>query len=244
MDWYYIVLIVFLVIAFTFLSSTYFKGWYGEYIFYLLIKRIVKDDGKIIRDIIIPKIDDNNVTSQIDNVIISRKGIFVIEIKNFSGKIYGSDEQKEWTQSLNYGKNNYKFYSPVKQNKTHVNRIKEHIKLEIDIFSVIIFIKADISSLKSNYTYDIKRFKKFYRNQKIKYSNSEIEHIYNYFLHFKKNKVKTTKEHVKGIIDKQKMIEKNICPYCNKKLVLRTGKYGGFYACDNYPKCKFTKSID
>lgn len=244
MDWYYIVLIVFLVIVFTFLSSTYFKGWYGEYIFYLRIKRIVKDDGKIIRDIIIPKIDDNNVTSQIDNVIISRRGIFVIEIKNFSGKIYGADEQKEWTQSLNYGKNNYKFYSPVKQNKTHVNRIKEHIKFEIDIFSVIIFIKADISSLKSNYTYDIKRFKKFYRNQKIKYSNSEIEHIYNYFSHFKKNKVKTTKEHVKGIKDKQKMIEKNICPYCNKKLVLRTGKYGDFYACDNYPKCKFTKSID
>ena len=32
-----------------------------------------------------------------------------------------------------------------------------------------------------------------------------------------------------------------ICPRCGGTLQLRTGKYGNFYGCSNYPKCKFTK---
>lgn len=31
------------------------------------------------------------------------------------------------------------------------------------------------------------------------------------------------------------------CPFCNAPLVLRTGKYGRFYGCSNYPRCKYTK---
>ena len=32
-----------------------------------------------------------------------------------------------------------------------------------------------------------------------------------------------------------------ICPKCNGKLVIREGKYGKFYGCSNYPKCKYIK---
>ncbi len=31
------------------------------------------------------------------------------------------------------------------------------------------------------------------------------------------------------------------CELCGGDMVLRTGRYGSFYACANYPKCKFTK---
>ena len=31
------------------------------------------------------------------------------------------------------------------------------------------------------------------------------------------------------------------CEVCGGDMVLRTGRYGSFYACANYPKCKFTK---
>ncbi len=31
------------------------------------------------------------------------------------------------------------------------------------------------------------------------------------------------------------------CEKCGADMVLRTGKFGSFYACSNYPKCKFTK---
>ncbi len=41
------------------------------------------------------------------------------------------------------------------------------------------------------------------------------------------------------IIEDKKTDE--ICPKCGGKLVLKIGKFGKFYACSNYPKCKFTK---
>ncbi|MBR6489156.1 MAG: topoisomerase DNA-binding C4 zinc finger domain-containing protein, partial [Muribaculaceae bacterium] len=31
-----------------------------------------------------------------------------------------------------------------------------------------------------------------------------------------------------------------ICPKCGGKLVQRNGRYGSFYGCSNYPRCKFT----
>lgn len=34
-----------------------------------------------------------------------------------------------------------------------------------------------------------------------------------------------------------------VCESCGGALVLRTGRYGSFYACENFPKCKFTKQI-
>ena len=33
------------------------------------------------------------------------------------------------------------------------------------------------------------------------------------------------------------------CPFCDGYLILRHGKYGEFYGCSNYPRCKFTKKV-
>ena len=49
--------------------------------------------GKVLRNVYIPK--DNNETSEI--LFITQKGIFVIESKNYSGWIFGSEKQYKWT---------------------------------------------------------------------------------------------------------------------------------------------------
>lgn len=51
--------------------------------------------GKVLRNVYIPK--DNNETSEIDVLFITQKGIFVIESKNYSGWIFGSEKQYKWT---------------------------------------------------------------------------------------------------------------------------------------------------
>jgi len=33
------------------------------------------------------------------------------------------------------------------------------------------------------------------------------------------------------------------CPRCGGNLVVRSGRFGDFIGCSNYPKCKFTKKI-
>ena len=41
-------------------------------------------------------------------------------------------------------------------------------------------------------------------------------------------------------VDLEMYKEQKMCPYCKTPLVLRKGKYGEFYGCKNYPKCKYT----
>ena len=36
---------------------------------------------------------------------------------------------------------------------------------------------------------------------------------------------------------------KLVCEKCGGHLILRNGKYGDFYGCSNYPKCRYTKQI-
>ncbi len=62
-------------------------------------------------------------TTQIDHILVSTKGIFVIETKNYSGWIFGDEKSKEWTQVLYRVKN--RFQNPIRQNYLHVKAIEE-----------------------------------------------------------------------------------------------------------------------
>lgn len=54
----------------------------------------------------------------------------------------------------------------------------------------------------------------------------------------------TSSDHLKSvkknIEHKENKIEQGFCPRCGGKLVYRKGKYGDFWGCSNYPKCRFT----
>lgn len=81
----------------------------------------------------------NGKTTEIDIILITCKGIFVIENKNYSGWIFGSLGDTYWTQTFpDYSR--YKFYNPVIQNKTHINILKKYINLSKNyIYSFIVF---------------------------------------------------------------------------------------------------------
>lgn len=53
-------------------------------------------------------------TNQIDHIIVSRYGVFVIETKNMSGWIFGSARDKNWTQRFRTGAS-YAFQNPLRQ---------------------------------------------------------------------------------------------------------------------------------
>lgn len=78
-------------------------------------------------------------TVQIDHVVISEYGVFVIETKNFRGHIYGSSEQKRWVQ-INKGKKR-RFYSPTIQNNRHRFVISRICKLPIEkVIPITVFV--------------------------------------------------------------------------------------------------------
>jgi hypothetical protein len=69
------------------------------------------------------------------------------------------------------------------------------------------------------------------------------EKIYSKLLSLNIDNKGNRKTHVQAIhsnlADKGSKIDANICPKCGGSLVLRSGKYGKFKGCSNYPKCRF-----
>jgi len=57
-------------------------------------------------------------STQIDHILISRFGVFVIETKDHGGWIFGSAHDRYWTKV--YFGNKYRFQNPLQQNVRHV----------------------------------------------------------------------------------------------------------------------------
>jgi restriction system protein len=64
-----------------------------------------------------------NHTTQVDHILVSRFGIFVIETKHYKGWIFGDERSKEWTQVI--WKRKFKFQNPMHQNYKHVKAIQD-----------------------------------------------------------------------------------------------------------------------
>ena len=96
-------------------------GIYGEYLTYEYLQSTV-GYSKTACNLYIER--DNGYISEIDLVFIHETGIYVIESKNYSGWIYGNKTHQHWTQVLKSGEK-FKFYNPIKQNKTHINALIE-----------------------------------------------------------------------------------------------------------------------
>ena len=82
----------------------------------------------------------NDGTTQIDHILVSTKGIFVIETKNYSGWIFGDEHTRQWSQVLYKIKN--KFQNPIHQNYLHIQVVRqllEYIPKE-QIHSIVVFV--------------------------------------------------------------------------------------------------------
>ncbi len=83
---------------------------------YLFHEQVV---GIVVNNVTL-SIDDS--TTQIDHVLICTKGVFVIEIKHYSGWIYGDAKQKQWMQV--FFKKRSQFQNPIHQNYKHIKAIQ------------------------------------------------------------------------------------------------------------------------
>ena len=62
-------------------------------------------------------------TTQVDHILVSRFGVFVIETKNYKGWIFADAKQTNWTQVLYRLK--FKFQNPILQNMRHVRAVQD-----------------------------------------------------------------------------------------------------------------------
>ena len=85
-------------------------------------------------------------TAEIDLIVLSRKGILVFECKNYHGNIYGDGRRRRWVQYLGRQKNY--FYSPVMQNRTHAQAVRNYFSDIPGLPVIPIFVATNNATLK------------------------------------------------------------------------------------------------
>lgn len=141
--------------------------------------------------------------------------------------------------------------NPIKQNYGHVKALENYLKNYENIKIIPIVVFTHEATLKVNvkssviYTKDLLNTISSYKEKVI--SKEKVDSIYNMLSKVNINDNEVRKQHVKNIRkdvnNKENKVKNNICPKCNSKLVLRKGRYGDFYGCENFPKCRFTKKV-
>ena len=226
------------------------KGFIGEASISTLLRGLNNEDYKVLHNVMIRA---RQGITQIDHIVVSRYGIFVIEVKNYKGWILGFENGREWTQSI-YGHKN-KFMNPIHQNYGHVKAIeallKEYNISGVPIIPIVTFPGDANLKIKFNNALVVKwgDLNKTIRSnsETMCLSEEKMNSIFGIITIANVDSGETRQAHISGIQEKtnneKHSIQEGICPKCGGDLVKRNGKYGDFYGCSNYPKCRYTKKI-
>lgn len=221
------------------------KGFLGEVAVSLRISSLPIDKYVVLNNVMLKS---NRIrTTQIDHVVVSVYGIFVIETKNYKGWILGSDFANMWTKNM-YGKK-YNFRNPLMQNYAHIRALKNLLKLKDNskFISIVAFANAcDIKVKTKKHVIYINQIKNVINTYKIPiFSEEEMKNIASKILKNNIDSFNNRREHVSNIKSRvnenNRKVASGICPKCGGSLMKRSGKYGPFLACSNFPKCRYVK---
>ena len=134
------ILLLFIAVAIFKAFKPFLKGKMGEFAVSAHVKLYLdKDHYILLNDCTLP--DEQNQTTQIDHILLSPFGVFVIETKNYKGWIFGGERQKMWTQKIY--KKSFKFQNPLHQNYKHQKVLEAVLADIVDpalIHSVVVFM--------------------------------------------------------------------------------------------------------
>src|SRR5690554_1408785 len=131
--WYFVPLFILLPI----LRTPWFKGKAGEAMVNLAAKLFLdKTHYHLLKNVTLPTEDG---TTQIDHIIVSCYGVFVVETKNMKGWIFGNEKQRYWTQKIY--RHSQKFQNPLHQNYKHVKTLRSLLGLgDEQVISLVVFV--------------------------------------------------------------------------------------------------------
>lgn len=142
------------------------QGARGEYRMSQLLEK-APFEHKLIFNCYIP--NRTGEKTELDIIMLSQKGIYVVENKNYSGWIFGDEKSKNWCETLSGKK--YFFYNPIKQNKSHVKNLEKMLQIGEDKYiSLITFnnganLKKVTVESKDTFVVHYNKIKKFLSEQ-------------------------------------------------------------------------------
>jgi hypothetical protein len=120
-------------------KTPWFRGKFGEFIVNIVVRFFLdKPVYHLVKDVTLPTEDGS---TQIDHVVVSVYGVFVIETKTMRGAIYGSEYDSRWTQAI--GRQKFHFQNPLRQNFKHTKTLAEMLDIPHDKMKPIIMLIGD-----------------------------------------------------------------------------------------------------
>ncbi|MBX8575634.1 nuclease-related domain-containing protein [Pseudomonas cichorii] len=230
------------------LKSPWAKGHIGELLVRFAAHRHL--DKKIYRRLHNVTLNTPDGTTQIDHVFLSVYGIFVLETKNMSGWIFGSEKQALWTQKLY--KRTFKLQNPFRQNYKHLKALEATLGIGPEhLHSVITFVggstfKTEVPASVTQGIGFIRYIKSF---QQTVFSEAEVDAMLQVLQTGRRAPTLAThREHVQNLKRRSDPTAERQCPKCGNALLIRTVKSGAkagqqFWGCSGFPKCRTMQAL-
>ncbi|MES2623880.1 MAG: NERD domain-containing protein [Pseudomonadota bacterium] len=237
-----------ILLLLSFLTSPLIKGYCGELFVKLLIR--VTLDNKIWQRFHNVTLSSLDGTTQIDHVLISRYGVFVIETKNMRGWIFGNAGQATWTQKIY--RRSYKFQNPLRQNFKHLKALELLLGIPFEqIHSVIVFVGGSTfkTPMPANVTFGGRVIEYICSFSEVVFTEAQVQEMSQKLEQGKHlASFATHQGHVENLHKRGDITASRLCPKCGSLVVIRTVKSGEkagkqFWGCSTYPKCRLVQDF-
>lgn len=210
----------------------------------MLSRKLAEQDYILLEDLTLPTAQG---TTQVDHIVLSRYGIFVIETKNMSGWIFGGKSQARWTQVIHRHKS--QFQNPLRQNYHHVKVVQDLLNIRLDqLENLVAFVGSaePKTEMPLNVFWNRGDLLDYITSRQIvQFTDSEVR---NFAQKLRSSALEANREtrraHVQHVREQATRKEADVtkCPRCGSKMNERTNRKSGqtFYGCSRYPKCRGT----
>lgn len=212
-----------------------------------LSRKLDEQDYTLLEDLTLPT---RQGTTQVDHIVLSRFGVFVIETKNMSGWIFGGETQASWTQVMRRHKS--KFQNPLRQNYHHVKVVQDLLGIRLDqLENIVAFVGSaePRTEMPANVFWNRRDLINHITSQKIvHFTENEVHDLARKLRSSALDANKETRRaHIQHVREKalQKDTDLTKCPQCGSKMIERANRNTGqtFYGCSRYPKCRGTRQV-
>lgn len=129
-------------------------GKEGEILAGKIIHQYLNDQDIILNNV---EITVHGKETELDYVVINRNGVFIFEVKNYSGELEGNEDDEYWSKyKISSGNNEYvkEVRNPIKQVKREICLLKELLHIYgvyLWIDGYVLFVNMN-SPIESDYT--------------------------------------------------------------------------------------------
>lgn len=248
-QWIWLLISVPILVLTLILRSAWFKGKLGEFKVNVGVTRLLnRKIYRLVKNVTFPV---GGETTQIDHLVVSPYGIFVIETKNMNGWIFGDPDQSQWTQVIFRFKQ--RFQNPILQNNMHVKVVRKILGLgPHQVHNVVAFVGASTfkTQMPAEVVHGVFNLADFIRSKHVPvFDEDEIHRLIERILDKRLNPgLLTNIAHVRSV--KRKTSNRLVdvgkaCPRCGGDMIQRANKRSGerFLGCKLYPRCKGVRSL-